>query len=298
MRSLATSFPQAEFTSGADPQQLVVWARKGDHPKIKETIDKLTAPEPAETAKKAEVYKLKSVTASSAYRILVRSFPNVDFTPGDNAYELIAVARPAEHREVAQAIAELAKEVPEEEKPVPETYNLGGPVPATLLQSLVSAFPQAEFTRGAAAEQVVAWATKADHAKIKATIDKLTAPESDETAKKAVIYKLKSVTASGALSVLNRSFPNVVFSVGTDPYELIAVARPSEHQRIEQAVAELGERRPRGRKTDSGHLHRRQSHDGPVHTEPCPGVSSSAIHAGNGTRATRRLGDGGRPPGD
>ncbi len=249
LQSLSKAFPQAEFTSGAGPEQLVVWARKADQTQVKAMIDKLTAPESDATAKKASVYKLKSLTASAALSALSRSFPNVVFSSGENPYELIAVARPAEHAAVEKAIAELSKDIPEAEKRVPETYDLGGGyVPYTLLRSLTTAFPQAEFSQGATQGQLIVWAVPEDQAAIKATIDKLTAPEPEETAKKAVVYKLKSITASGALSVLNRGFPNVVFSSGTDPYELVAMARPAEHRMIEQAIAELAKDVPEAEK--------------------------------------------------
>ncbi len=108
-------------------------------------------------------------------------------------------------------------------------------------------FPGAEFAAGTEPDKMVAFAKPADHAAIKAAVEELAKEEPPETAPKMVVYTLEATGTAGitgALSVLRTMFPEVQFAVGTEPNQMVAFARPADHERIKAAVAELSKEEP------------------------------------------------------
>ena len=241
---LREAAPQAQLSYGAQPNQLVVWARPADHEKVKTAIAELTKQEPPETAPTVQIYTLDSITAASVLPVLQPVVPQALLNVGSNPQQLVARARPAEHKLIKTTLDELTRQTAGKNARKPVVYKLQAAPSYMALRSLSDAFPQAIFAPGTDPRQLIAWATKADHVKIKALIDEISKPESPETAPKAVVYPLESTTASGAIAVLSTAFPDVRFSVGSDPYQLIAMARPAEHALLKTAIEEMTKEGP------------------------------------------------------
>ena len=119
---LRSLFPEAQFSMGAEPDKLVVLARPKDHEAIRSTVEQLTQADPPETARRIALYTLESsgaTNATGAIATLTAMFPEAKVTAGLEAGQIIAWARPVEHKQIAQAVQDLSqKEAPEKARKI------------------------------------------------------------------------------------------------------------------------------------------------------------------------------------
>ena len=239
IQAMRSVFPNATLSVGSDPYQLVVMARPEDHVLIKEAVAGLSEPRTEAELPATKLYTLKSSTASGAIRALARAFPEAEFSVGDDPYVLVCVAKQEDQTRIAKAIEALSKDLPEGEKAELRVYTLDSRLSYMATRSLSEAFPRARFAPGTDPRQLIAYARAEDHAEIEKLVKELTAPEDPATAPKAEVYALRKTTASSALRALSQTFPDVEFTVGADPYELVAVARPDDQKAIAAALEKM-----------------------------------------------------------
>ncbi len=253
MLVLRSMFPDAQFTAGREPDQLVVWARPDEHDAIKSTIDQLSAEDPPENARKLVVYTLETTGPagmSGAINILTSMFPDAKFTYGSEPDKLVVFARPTDHERIAAAVKELSAKEPPEKARQMVVYTVEGSGPYGLsgaISILTTMFPEARFAAGTEPNKIVAWARPDDQKKIAAAVGELSKKDPPETARKIVVYPFKSAYSSASyytLAALRSMFPDALFSIGADPEKLVVWARPSDHEAIKSAVEQLSQEDP------------------------------------------------------
>lgn len=227
--------PQARVTQGADPQQLIVFARPDDHKKVEEAIEQLSKSEAAQPALALKVYTIEATAAGSIIPILQRAAPQARITVGSDPSQLIVHARPSDHEVIAAAVEELAKSENGKTASTVAVYKVNSRYPYQMVNSLQSIIPTARFTVGAEPGQIVAWARAKDHEKIKQIIDKV----GKSTAGKMVVYTVESTPVQNLLQMLSAAVPRAQLSVGDEPHKLIAWADDVDHAIIKAAIEEL-----------------------------------------------------------
>ena len=246
---LTTMFPHAKFSVGVEPGTLVAWARPEEHDRIQQTVHQLVPPD---NARKVVIYTLESASARASVatlNILRSMFPDAQFSIGSDMSKLIVWARPEDHKAIASAIQQMSEEDPPEKARRIVVYSLESAGPAgvsSAVSLLTPMFPDARFTPGPEPDTLIAWARPSDHKAIKAAIDQL-GQEDPEKARRTAVYTLDSASPYGvsyAISILSTMFPQAKFTPGTEPGKLVAWARPAEHERIKETVAQLSQRDP------------------------------------------------------
>ena len=250
---LRTLFPDAQFSRGAEPDKLVVFARPADHAQIKSTVEQLSQKDPPEQAKRLVVHTLDSTSPSGvtgAIGMLTSMYPQATFTAGTEPDKILAWARPDEQKQVAATIAELGKkESPETARKV-AVYPFQSVSPTSAIYTITmlrTLFPDAQFSRGAEPDKLVVFARPADHAQIKTTVEQLSQKDPPERAKRLVVHTLDSTSPSGvtgAIGMLTSMYPQATFSAGTEPDKILAWTRPDDQKQIAATVAELGRKEP------------------------------------------------------
>jgi len=193
LAALRTMFPDAQFSTGADPQKLAVWARPKEHESIKGAIEELTREDPPEKAHKLVIYTLETTGAagmSGAISILTTMFPDAKFTPGSEPDKVAVWARSPDHKRIEAAVKELSNKEPPDKAHQMVVYALEatGPYGATgAMTILTTMFPEAKFAAGTEPNKVVAWARPGDQKKIAAAVAELSKKEPPETARKMVV---------------------------------------------------------------------------------------------------------------
>ncbi len=233
---LEDAVPDAELSVGKNAGQIVAWARPKDQDTIKSILAKLTEADASPTAPTMEIYELESGDALSAMTVLAKVAPEAELSVGQNADQMVAWARPADHEKIVAAIAKLDAAGP---KPSMKIYALEKLEALSVTQMLRSIVPGAECSIGADSRQLVVWATEKDHAEVDNAIKEMSADAPEGKAPLAVTYQLNSITASTAEQVLAEIAPNAKFTEGDDEYQLIIWARPDEHTEIETTLERI-----------------------------------------------------------
>jgi len=239
VRVLRTAAPRAEFTLGSDASQLVTWASPDDHKVIEDLIEKISQKPPPETAPRAVVYTLQATTAESAIAFLASAVPTAEFAAGSDPRQLIAWATPEDHEIIKTTVEQMSSKEADATAPKVEVYPLESTDAADAVSVLQAAVPHAVFTASTDGRQLIAWARPDEHAVIKAAVQNMSQKEPPETAPKVVTYRLETSGAAGAAEVLAAALPDVQFTVGADPDQLIAYARPGDHEVIKAAVEQI-----------------------------------------------------------
>jgi len=241
MRFLRDAVPNANFTIGADPQQLVVWARPKDHEEIAQLVKELTKKVP-ELTPQALVYTLESISPDSAIQTLQQTIPDATFTTDEGSQKLTAVARPADHEMIERILKEIDVEEPADAASSAVVYTLEWMDPSTAIQVLESAVPDALFNEGTEANQLIAWARPADHEKIQKALDEIDVEGPADAAVKVVAYPLtgmESRRAYYALIFIRDAVPEATLTLNSDSSQLIAWARPRDHERIAELIEQV-----------------------------------------------------------
>lgn len=244
---LGRVLPNARFTPGAEESQLVVWATAKDHEQIGELIEQLQKEPPPALARKIAVYPLQYLAADAAIALLRSAMPRAELTASStDTQQISAWATPADHARIQTILKEV------DVKPDPEfaatavVYDLQDMTPTAAtaaVQFLRQAVPKANFALGGDGRQVVAWARAADHEAIAQLVKQL-AEESPDSARTAQIYSLQHATATTALAALTPVVPRASLTVGADPNQLAAFARPADHAKIAKILEELDKPAP------------------------------------------------------
>ena len=256
MSTLTTMFPDAKFTAGLEPGQIIAWARPADHAQIAKTIEDLSKKEPPEKARKIVVYAFKATSPTAAYYTIamLRSlFPEAQFSTGAEPDKLVALARPKDHEAIKATVEQLASADPPETARRITVYTLESSTATTAagaLTTLTTMFPEAKFTAGLESGQIIAWARPAEHAQIAQAVQDMSQKEPPEKARKIAVYALEAsgaTSTTGAMTTLTTMFPDAKFTAGLEPGQIIAWARPADHAQIAKTIEDLSEERAAGK---------------------------------------------------
>ena len=242
-------FPSSQFSVGSDSTKLVVYARPADHERIRTAIAEMSKREAPETAPRVVVYTVESVTATAAVTALKAMFPDAQFSAGTDPNKVIAFARPADHEVIKTAVEQISKKDPPETARKVVVYTIqatgagsakgaatrqGGA--AAAMTSLKTMFPDAQFSVGADPSRLIVWARPGDHIQIAKAVEEIARQESPETAPRAAVYQLSSMTPEAAILLLKSAFPDAQVAAGTDPGKLVVWARPADQKVIQGAL--------------------------------------------------------------
>ncbi len=258
---LGEQYPGARFTPGLERGHILAWARPDDQKRIQATIDELTKnTPPPELGYTLAFYAVESggaTAVNNAIGILKSLFPDAYLSASSEPGKLLAWARPKDQPRIAQIVKEVGQGEPPETAQRLEVYVLHStssskgrraqPPNAGVIAVLTTMFPEAHFSPGTDAMQVVVLARPADHVKIKAAVAELDKSEPPESAPRVLAYTLESAGpagVTGAISLLQTLFPEAQFSAGSEPGSLVALARPDDHLAIKAAIAEMSKKEP------------------------------------------------------
>ncbi|MDO4558877.1 MAG: hypothetical protein Q4C47_07925, partial [Planctomycetia bacterium] len=262
---LQTMYPAATFNTGPQEGQFTALAIPEEQERIAATLAELDKDEPAETAKRMELYTLKSGgvsggsstsnrygrygatsggtdTTETIITLLQQIYPNATFSAGPTTGSIAAYARPDDHVKIAKSIEELDKRAAPGTIRQMKTYvvdgvsGIGG---SNLLMAFQSAFPSAQFVQGDDARTFVVWAAPADHEEIQEAINSVSVKETEDQSRRAETYSIDTIDATTALSFLQSTFPDATFTSAAGSGSVVAYARPADHVKIREMLEGL-----------------------------------------------------------
>ncbi len=235
---IAKLVPTATVTADPKTRTVVALATKREHELIRDAVDRVVKGG-EDTAFKAATYSIEAATPAAAIALLKEAAPGAIIAEGAEPRQIVAWARPEDHKVIAALVAQLAKQGPDESSPRVEVYNLRSGSAAGMVMALKVILPEARCGVGANPRQLVAYARPADHKRIAEIVEKMSQREPPEEAPHIKLYTLRNIGAAAAAKALAAALPEAQLSVGADPAQLIAFARPADQAIIKAAVEQM-----------------------------------------------------------
>ncbi len=236
LQALTRVVPQAALSTGADPSQFVAFASPRDHAKIADVLKELDKEAPPETEPQAVVYTLQSGNATEAMRILRTAVPTASLSPGAEPHQMIAWARPADHKIIQQIVERLAEKGPAELARKVAVYTLDASTAATAMAFLQNAVPAAQFSVGSDPRRLIAWATPADHEAIKKAVDEMETGTGQMTSQ---VYRFRYADPQAAYTVLQTLVPAAKMAVDAQEGSLVVSGLPEDHVKIKATIDQM-----------------------------------------------------------
>ena len=168
----------------------------------------------------------------------------------------VRLARPDEHKEIAEVVQEMSRPEPAETARKIAVYTVptapGDPAGTPGALALLSAmFSDAKFSAGAEPGTVVAWARPEDHKVIAQAVEEVSKKPPPGKARTMVSYTLESSERYGdpagrvaLIQSLRQAFSDALFFPGATRGRVVVWARPDDHAAIKNAFEEMSKREP------------------------------------------------------
>ena len=185
-----------------------------------------------------KIHTLDKIEALSVWRILRSAVPEASCSIGTDSRQLVVWATDEYHTEVEDLIKQMSAEVPDGEASLAVTYQLNSLTARTAEQVLKEIAPVATFTEGEDEYQLIIWARPDEHEKIEKTLERIDVEGAGGGAEEVRIYELDG--DSRQLYYISRFLGQVVdkarFTPGATPNQLVAWARPKDHEQIQKLI--------------------------------------------------------------
>jgi type II secretory pathway component GspD/PulD (secretin) len=239
---LRAALPQVQMVPDTTRGRLVVWATPADHAKLKETLDQLASETGEDAQPRLATYPLSRPLTSTELTLLSTMAPDGKFTADDAHRRLLVFANAKDQGTVSTALQALLAPEPEEGAPRLEVYTLPEELRTKVTAAVASLTTELAGVRtvatGAPGELTI-WARPDQHQLIAALIEQLRTEPPESERKVVISYRPVAVDPANVASVLARLVPTAVVVVDTKTKQLIAFARPQEHEQIRATIEQL-----------------------------------------------------------
>jgi type II secretory pathway component GspD/PulD (secretin) len=236
---LQNLFPGTKVVLDLKTRRLVAWTRPSQQQAIKALVEQIDSDEGGELKSQLMTYPVDGFDPSAAITTLRTLVPDVTLSYDTTAKTIVAFGRKSDHDKIAESLKQLRPSDDPALRPHVVSYPVGASDPNVLYPLITYLVPTARVVPNAANGTIAVWAAPSDHTTIKAAIDEMTASSTDATGPRLVVYTLKETTATGITSAIQAAVPLARFGVSQNPRKLVVWAKPSEHETIRGALAEL-----------------------------------------------------------
>ncbi len=237
--SLQPLVPNARLSVDTTGTKLIAWGTPAEHAQLKAVLEKLGQGNSPENTRQIEVHRLTKADPDTTLTLLKKLLPNAQLTVDPKTHKLIAVAVPADQKAIQAMLEQLQAEAPVGEQPRFESYPLYGANSSEIVTSLQPLVPNARLSVDTTGTKLIVWATPAEHAQLKAVLEKLRQGASLENTRQIEVYALTKVDPDTTLTLLKKLLPNAQLTVDPKTHKLIAVAVPADQKAIKAMVEQL-----------------------------------------------------------
>ncbi len=233
--------PSATVTVDTVSSSLVVLAADDEHTIVAATIEQLRATTGDADGPTLRTYAVDAGMAATLLSGLGQLAPTATAEYDRQRGQLVVVAKLKDHAAVAAALDELAANSPEDPATF-ETYTVPERFRAQVteaLSALDDELPGLRVLPTGQPDRLVIWARAAQHEAVRPLIAQLTEEVAEDEQSRLVGYQLAEADASTILSALQSLVPDAQLVVDAAANQIIAFARPQDHERLQAAVDAL-----------------------------------------------------------
>jgi type II secretory pathway component GspD/PulD (secretin) len=227
----------ASLSLDATNENLIAWATAEEHQAIATALDGLNQGLSETKDESTEVYRFTRSTPAVAYSILGTLVPDAKMVVDSTASVLAVTATSQDHETIKTVIAQIEDD-PDNVRSL-KTYPIpkgAGSTAVTILQPVAS---DATLTLDANYENLIAWATAAEHQAIATAVEGLHKGLKKPAAKSTEVYRFQKSTPSVAYSVLTTLVPGATMAVDSTASVLVATASADDHAKIKTVISRL-----------------------------------------------------------
>lgn len=240
--ALLMLFPDATLVTDRLDQVLVATATPEQHKTIETVVKQMSVSHIGGAGMETKTYPMNIGDALVAQTALQSLFPDATLVTDRRYKILVATATPEQHRTIETVVQQMMMTQIGGAGVKTKTYrmNIGDADAAqTVLGSL---FPEATLVTDRRDKVLVATATPEQHQTIESVVKQMNGD--DESADKPVpkTYRLSQADGGTVVQVLEDLFETVEevrLSLDEGNQAIVAIARPDQHQLIEQALADM-----------------------------------------------------------
>jgi len=236
--SITGDLPGIQIITDAEPGELAVWAREGDHETLKTILDGLKREVPEEDQFTLTSYPVEASRQTQAVSVLQRVYPGMDVISDPTGARLLVCARPADHEKLAETLKKVLAEAGEEHQPRFESYPILAADPNTLTPMLTALLPTMRLSVDAASKKIIAWGTPEEHGQLKSALAKMTGG-SPQTTPQIEVYPLTKAEPTTTQTLLQGLFPAARLTFDPQTRSLVVVAVPADQQAIRATLEQL-----------------------------------------------------------
>lgn len=241
--SLTALFPRARLTMDRPSRTLIAFATNEEHQALAALIQQLQAGAgDADQRRKLVVYPIHEARRKrleAALESAAVELPDVKVVKDAEPGQLSIWARPAEHRALAELIAELDQETPDASKLQVSVYSLRSAEPTSTLSILQLLFPTTKFVADAKNRRIMAYASASDQQSIRETLEQMDAGTLEDGQNRLMVYPLGGADVTAALAALKAVAPDATLTSDAKAGTILAWARKVDQQAIAAAIEKL-----------------------------------------------------------
>ena len=231
--------PHATITSDSRGRALIVVATPADQKTVKQVVEQMA--EKTKDGSELKVYSTADLGGGDIATMIVGMLPTARVTPGTQGKHVAVWAKPDEHEQIAEALAQLAAAQQEHGDKVLEVYKLGNRVDPTALQTVLAPLVDADVqvTVDPTAERVFVRATAEKQTEFKKTLESIIESLSEQKDLVTEVYSFPNADAVSALTALTRLLPQATMTTDSSAQALVVTASPADQQTVKQVVEQM-----------------------------------------------------------
>ena len=239
VQMLRYMYDESYPTLGPEANQVVLWARRHQKDEIQSLVEEVSRPLPEDKQSTYKSYDINYIAPQDAIRWLGTICPNAEIEINTASRDpvtggllprrtIVVLATPIEHVEIAKALSELDKDLPDNEKPLAKLYTLRELVAYNYFSIMRNITPTARFSYGDNNRDFIAYASMSDHEKIKAFVDDLNEEGPSESRRLYDVISIPQGSKHPRLQVvrmLASTFPQLYPTPGPEPNQIVVLGR-------------------------------------------------------------------------
>ncbi len=238
--------PHGKSTALAKTRQLIVTETASKLRAIRSVIEAMPQPKtppPAAPPGTPEqpvlaTHLLGSVNAKAAMEILDAVLHDTPVAHDVKSGQLVVFAAPSKQEAVKATLAAMRATQPDGAARRLVVYTVGRGDPATIISGLQPSLEGAHLVPDSRAGSVIAWATDADHEKLRAAVEALEQQPGGEKPA-ARVYHIDGLDTSSVLTTLRALLPAAQYTFDAQTGALVATARPGDQETITSTLDAL-----------------------------------------------------------
>ena len=232
--------PNTTLVSDRNARVILAWGSARDHEVLAKTIDQLRR-QGSDGPRSLVVYPTGRRDPQELRGLLTELAPSATVIADVAGRRVAAYAGKTEQDAIKDAVRQFTGLAGDGEQGSLVVYRLVKTGAANAQPVLESMIPDAQLSVGVRPGQLIAWATPADHEKLRAAVEQLESQGPAAAGMGLRVYEVSREVADSAGGVLRVIDPGIRMVSVADPKKLVVWASPESHQLIQQTLDVLKE---------------------------------------------------------